>query len=211
MNDWYTYKQKAWERILRDKEIGYLDPDIFDVLEAFFKRKDTYTQSSCSGRITIVDAEFPWDRKKSSVVYKNHLGIGVEDFIRTISKGKVWNLWLTVQGPIFHVYTRTQEEAWEILRIARSAGFKHSGILTINKKGILVELRTGVKMVHLLKQNYIEEEMVNLVNIANKVLLKGKEKMQKLKIALENSLNSHDSMELGKNSERKSEVQYHLS
>ena len=204
MSDWYAYKQKAWERILRDKEIGYLDPDIFDVLEAFFKRKDTYTQSSCSGRITIVDAEFPWDRKNSSVIYKNHLGMSVEDFVATISKGKVWNLWLIVQGPIFHVYTRTQEEAWEILKIARSAGFKHSGILTINKKGVLVELRTGIKMVHLLKQNYTEEEIVELVNIANKVLLKGKERLRKLKIALENSLKfeSQSPIDLKKDSEK---------
>jgi len=209
--DWYAYKQKAWEKILRDKEIGYLDPDIFDVLETFFKRKDTYTQSSCSGRITIVDAELPWERKNSSVIYKNHLGITVEDLITTISKGKVWNLWLIVQGPIFHAYTRTQEEAWEILKIARSVGFKHSGILTKNEKGILVELRTGVKMVHLLKQNYTEEEIVDLVNVANKVLRKGKEKMQKLRIALENSLNSNNSMELGENSERKSEIQYNLN
>ena len=209
--DWYAYKQKAWERILRDKEIGYLDPDIFDVLETFFKRKDTYTQSSCSGRITIVDAELPWERKNSSVIYKNHLGITVEDLITTISKGKVWNLWLIVQGPIFHAYTRTQEEAWEILKIARSVGFKHSGILTVNEKGILVELRTGVKMVHLLKQNYTEEEIVDLVNVANKVLRKGKEKMQKLKIALENSLNSDNSVELRENSERKSQIQYNLS
>ena len=210
MTDWYTYKQKAWERILRDKEIGYLDPDIFDVLEVFFKRKDTYTQSSCSGRITIVDAELPWERRNSSVIYKNHLRMSIDDFIETINKGKVWNLWLVVQGPIFHVYSRTQEEAWKILKIARSVGFKHSGILTINEKGVLVELRTGVKMVHLLKQNYTEEEMVNLVDIANKVLLKGKDKLHKIKNAIESSLDSNDPMELRENSERKSEVQYHL-
>mgnify|MGYP001772583925 CR=1 FL=1 len=211
MTDWYAYKQKAWDRIIRDKEIGYLDPDIFDVLEVFFKRKDAFTQSSCSGRITIVDAELPWERRNSSVIYKNHLGMSVDDFTETISKGKAWNLWLVVQGPIFHVYNRTQEEAWEILKIARSVGFKHSGILTTNEKGVLVELRTGVKMVHLLKQKYTEEEIDNLVDIANKVLLKGKDKLRKMKNAMESSLDANNSMKLGEDSERKSEVQYHLS
>ncbi|BFH74517.1 hypothetical protein SJAV_24610 [Sulfurisphaera javensis] len=211
MNEWYTYKQKAWERILRDKEIGYLDPDIFDTLEVFFKRKDTFTQSSCSGRITIVDAEMPWERKNSTIVFKNHLGINVNDLLETIIKGKVHNLWLIVQGPIFHVYTRTNEEAWEILKIARQVGYKHSGILTTNEKGILVELRTGVKMVHLLKEKYDDNEAYELVNIANKVLQKGKEKLRKLKESLEDSLNPNNSMQLRQDSERKSELQYNIS
>lgn len=211
MNDWYTYKQKAWERILRDKEIGYLDPDIFDTLEVFFRRKDAFTQSSCSGRITIVDAELPWERKNSSIVYKNHLGMSVGDFIETINKGKARNLWLVVQGPIFHVYNRTQDEAWEILKIARSVGFKHSGILTINEKGVLIELRTGVKMVHLLKNKYTEEEIEELVRIADQVLSKGKEKLRKLKVAIEESLNSNNSVELRQDSKGDSHFQYSFS
>ncbi|BAB66560.1 tRNA-wybutosine modification methyltransferase TYW3 [Sulfurisphaera tokodaii] len=211
MNNWFTYKQRAWERVIRDKEIGYLDPDIFDTLEVFFKRRDTFTQSSCSGRITIIDAEMPWERKNSSVVFKNHLGITVTDLLETINKGKVWNLWLVVQGPIFHVYTRTNEEAWNILKLARSVGFKHSGVLTVNEKGVLVELRTGVKMVHLLKDNYDEKEANELVVIANKVLQKGKEKLRKLKEVVENSLNSNNSMELRKNSEGNSEFQYNIN
>ncbi|MBB5252339.1 tRNA(Phe) 7-((3-amino-3-carboxypropyl)-4-demethylwyosine(37)-N(4))-methyltransferase [Sulfurisphaera ohwakuensis] len=211
MNNWFTYKQRAWERVIRDKEIGYLDPDIFDTLEVFFKRRDTFTQSSCSGRITIIDAEMPWERKNSSVVFKNHLGITVTDLLETINKGKVWNLWLVVQGPIFHVYTRTNEEAWDILKLARSVGFKHSGVLTVNEKGVLVELRTGVKMVHLLKDNYDEKEANELVVIANKVLQKGKEKLRKLKEVVENSLNSNNSMELRKNSEGNSEFQYNIN
>ena len=59
MENWEDYKKKAWERILRDKEIGYLDPDIFEVLEVFFKRKKAYTQSSCSGRVSIIDSYLP--------------------------------------------------------------------------------------------------------------------------------------------------------
>ncbi|QIW24368.1 hypothetical protein EWF20_09535 [Sulfolobus sp. S-194] len=211
MNDWFTYKQRAWERVIRDKEIGYLDPDIFDTLEVFFKRRDTFTQSSCSGRITIIDAEMPWERKNSSVIFKNHLVITVTDLLETINKGKVWNLWLVVQGPIFHVYTRTNEEAWDILKLARSVGFKHSGVLTVNEKGVLVELRTGVKMVHLLKDNYDEKEANELVVIANKVLHKGKEKLRKLKEVIENSLDSNNSMELRKNSEGDSKFQYNIN
>jgi tRNA wybutosine-synthesizing protein 3 len=210
VDEWLEYKRKAWERILRDKEIGYLDPDIFDVLEVFFAREKSYTQSSCSGRISIVDAKLPWERKDSTVIYKNHLSFSVPELLDTISKGHVWRLWLIVQGPILHVYTKDEQEAWEILRLAREAGFKHSGILTINKKGILLELRTGVKMVHLLWADIGEKEAENLVNVSLEVLQKGKHKLNKLKEVIKSSV-SNNPMELGEDSERKFEFHYKVT
>lgn len=189
MKTWKEYKEEAWRRILRDKDIGYLDPDIFDVLEVFFKREKSFTQSSCSGRIVIVDAPTPWDRKNSSIVFKNHLGISAEDIKKALEMPVVWNLWLVVQGPIFHVYAKDEEEAWELIRIARQVGFKHSGILSKNEKGILVELKTGVRLSHLLKAyNYNpQQDPEKLAEVANKILGVGKVKLMKLKEAIEKS------------------------
>ncbi|MDT7860978.1 MAG: hypothetical protein RRA45_01995 [Saccharolobus sp.] len=183
---WEELRRKALSRIYHDKEIGYLDPDILDFLMAFYKfSENVFTQSSCSGRITIVDSEMPWDRKNSSVIFKNHLGITTEDVINIINKGQVRRLWLIVQGPILHLYTRDINTAWNILRIARTAGFKHSGILTSNSKGILVELRTGIRMVHLLRGSNDEkieyQRIDSLVSVANEVLRRGKQKMNLLK------------------------------
>ncbi|MEM3203001.1 MAG: hypothetical protein QW232_01995 [Saccharolobus sp.] len=200
---WEELRNRTLNRIFHDKEIGYLDPDILDFLLAFYKyRNDVYTQSSCSGRITIVDAEMAWDRKNSTIVFKNHLGITLQDMLDTLSKRQVHRLWLIVQGPILHLYAKDMNAAWDILKIAREAGFKHSGILANNNKGILVELRTGIRMVHLLRdssnENVKEEELDSLVKIANEVLKRGKQKMNLLKDLLSNSNNS---MKLGKNSE----------
>ncbi|MEM4082208.1 MAG: hypothetical protein QXD91_00420 [Saccharolobus sp.] len=200
---WEELRNRTLNRIFHDKEIGYLDPDILDFLLAFYKyRDDVYTQSSCSGRITIVDAEMAWDRKNSTIVFKNHLGITLQDMLDTLSKRQVHRLWLIVQGPILHLYAKDMNAAWDILKIAREAGFKHSGILANNKKGILVELRTGIRMVHLLRdsnnENVKEEELDSLVKIANEVLKRGKQKMNLLKDLLSNSNNS---MKLRKNSE----------
>ncbi|BDB97338.1 tRNA(Phe) 7-((3-amino-3-carboxypropyl)-4-demethylwyosine(37)-N(4))-methyltransferase [Saccharolobus caldissimus] len=183
---WEELRRKALSRIYHDKEIGYLDPDILDFLMAFYKfSENVFTQSSCSGRITIVDSEMPWDRKNSSVIFKNHLGITTEDVIDIINKGQVRRLWLIVQGPILHLYARDINTTWNILRIARTAGFKHSGILTSNSKGILVELRTGIKMVHLLRGSNDEkieyQRIDSLVSVANEVLRRGKQKMNLLK------------------------------
>ncbi|MEM3938570.1 MAG: hypothetical protein QXY68_00340 [Saccharolobus sp.] len=200
---WEELRNRTLNRIFHDKEIGYLDPDILDFLLAFYKyRDDVYTQSSCSGRITIVDAEMAWDRKNSTIVFKNHLGITLQDMLDTLSKRQVHRLWLIVQGPILHLYAKDMNAAWDILKIAREAGFKHSGILANNNKGILVELRTGIRMVHLLRdssnENVKEEELDSLVKIANEVLKRGKQKMNLLKDLLSNSNNS---MKLRKNSE----------
>ncbi|MEM0067858.1 MAG: hypothetical protein QXF93_06805 [Saccharolobus sp.] len=200
---WEELRNRTLNRIFHDKEIGYLDPDILDFLLAFYKyRDDVYTQSSCSGRITIVDAEMAWDRKNSTIVFKNHLGITLQDMLDTLSKRQVHRLWLIVQGPILHLYAKDMNAAWDILKIAREAGFKHSGILANNNKGILVELRTGIRMVHLLRdsnnENVKEEELDSLVKVANEVLKRGKQKMNLLKDLLSNSNNS---MKLRKNSE----------
>ncbi|WP_338604788.1 hypothetical protein V6M85_12040 [Sulfolobus tengchongensis] len=206
---WEELREKALHRIYHDKEIGYLDPDIMDFLLAFYKyRNDVYTQSSCSGRITIVDSEMPWDRKNSTIVFKNHLGITVRDIEDVLDKDQVRRLWLIVQGPIVHAYAKNIDSAWEILKIARNAGFKHSGILTTNEKGVLVELRTGIRMVHLLRNSNTEkveqDKLTTLVNVANEVLIKGKQKMKLLEEIL--SSNSKNPMELGKDPKLKTPI-----
>jgi len=199
MDSWEEAKRQAMERLIRDREIGYLDPDIWDLLWAFFKRGKSFTYSSCSGRITVIDADYPWSRRGSAVVFKNHLGITEEDLTGVLSKGALHRLWLVVQGPILHVYTKDMGEAWEILRIARLAGFKHSGIMTVNSKGVLVELRTGIKLTHLLKGEETEDPEVRpLVKLANEVLTRGKEKMEMLRIQVESSVRN-DPVKLGQN------------
>lgn len=192
MDDWELWKKKAYERMIRDKEIGYLDPDIYDVLIAFFKREKSFTYSSCSGRITIIDSYLPWIRKNSTIIFKNHLGITEDDVKDILKKPQVYRLWLVSQGPILHVYTKDWEEAWDIIKIARNAGFKHSGVLTVNNKGILVELKTGIKLVQLLRENseqqVSEDQIKTIVKISNEVLKKGKDKLWELQKLVEESL-----------------------
>ncbi len=81
-------------------------------------------------------------------------------------------------------------------------GFKHSGILTENKKGVLIELRTGIRMVHLLRETSDSkvEGTTELVKIANEILKKGKEKKDQLRNAILSSIRDY-SMKLGENPE----------
>jgi tRNA wybutosine-synthesizing protein 3 len=184
--DWESRKRRAYERIFRDREIGYLDPDILPTLEAFFSWPNIFTKSSCSGRITVIDALMPWDRRNSTVMFKDHLGVTTAELEDLISKGALRRLWLVVQGPIVHAYAKDLNSAWELLRVCRSVGFKHSGILTKNANGFLVEVRSGVRMDHALYADRSENSALEkIVEVANEVLGKGKEKLNLLTKALQ--------------------------
>lgn len=180
-------KSAAWQRLWEDLEIGYLDTDILDVLIEFFLRPKSFTKSSCSGRITIIDAEYPWAKDETMTIFKKHNVVAEHEVKEVILKPHNSNLWLSVQGPIYHVYVKDLEEAEEVLRAAREAGFKHSGVMVLGQPP-LVELRTGVRADILLATPDTiivdMEKLSYIVTIANKVLIQAKERNRRLLEAL---------------------------
>ncbi len=185
---WRRRKEEFLRRLQEDEEIGYLDADIKDILMMFFKREKSFTMSSCSGRIVLVDSPMPWMRDPSSVVFKKHSPISVEE-VRPIIEGPVvWRLWLVVTGPIIHVSTLDLNEAVEVLEIAREAGLKHSGILSLSSKGIIVELMSGVRLTILLRDKGVrvveDDKLGEVVSVANEALLEGKRRLDALRDAL---------------------------
>ena len=177
-------KHEFYGRMKKDREIGYLDPGIEEVLQRFFERPKSYTTSSCSGRITIVDAERPWTRDGSIVVYRSHDPVSLDEVMGVLSKPAAHTLWFIAAGPIIHVVCYDEEEAYEVLRIAREAGFKHSGILSKTSKGVIVELRTGIRIVVPLKEGdrmLVDEGYVaKLLEHANRAVAEGRERLKRL-------------------------------
>lgn len=183
---WRTRKERLKKRLIEDLEIGYLDEDILDILRKLFEFEDLYTISSCSGRITFIDGNLPWERRGSSIIFKKHQPIRLEEFLEILNVPTLRRLWLVVTGPIIHVSALNMRSARKILMIAREAGMKHSGILSMNKeKGIIVELKTGIRLTHLLKigQHTLlkENEAEEIVRVANESLVEGKKKLNKLR------------------------------
>lgn len=183
---WRTRKERLRKRLTEDLEIGYLDEDILDILRKLFEFEDLYTISSCSGRITFIDGNLPWERRGSSIIFKKHQPIRLEELLEILNVPTLRRLWLVVTGPIIHVSALNMRSARRILMIAREAGMKHSGILSINKeKGIIVELKTGIRLTHLLKigQHTLlkENEAEEIVRVANESLVEGKKKLNKLR------------------------------
>ncbi len=183
---WEEDKLAAWRRIWEDLEIGYLDEDALPVILELFARPGAYTSSSCSGRITVIDAVFPWRKEDASIVFKVHRPVKPEEVEAVAARPFKHRLWLSVQGPIYHVYVRGVGEAEEILEAAREAGFKHSGVMVIGADRLLLELRTGIRIAAPLldKEQRYYADIHGLTNVANKALAEAKERNKRLLEAL---------------------------
>lgn len=185
ISKWRKRKYEFWNRLWEDLEIGYLDEDLLPLLVELNLRPYIYTLSSCSGRIVAVDSIKPWAREKTNVIYKKHYPIEARELIDIIEKPFVHRIWLIVSGPILHISLNSLKSAIDLLRLSRKAGFKHSGILSINRvKGVILELLTGIKMIHLLKDpngyQISIDEVPSLTRVANELLLDGKKVLNKL-------------------------------
>ncbi len=185
--EWNKMKNNAWSRLLEDLHIGYLDEDILDILLEFFMRPKSFTKSSCSGRITVIDAEYPWAKEDTMTIFKKHTPVTHDEIRDVLTRPYAYRLWLSIQGPIYHVYVYDVNEAEEVLRVAREAGFKHSGIMR-TEWPILVELRTGVRGDILLADEQgplLEgERLKHVIDIANSILSQAKNRNQRLLTAL---------------------------
>ncbi len=178
---WYERKQLMFRRMQEDVEVGYLDPDIYDLLLLLFNRQESFPVSSCSGRITLVDAPMPWHRRGSTVVFKKHVAVEELEIEPLVRQPPVSRLWLVATGPILHVSALTLREASTLLKVARRAGMKHSGVLSITRRGIYLELKTGVRLTIMLRSgSYVCWHLAEVVKVANEALAEGKSRLRKL-------------------------------
>lgn len=195
---WRLRKNKSYLRIWEDLEIGYLDRDLLPLLTLINRDADLYTTSSCSGRIVILDGEYPWIRDESHVVFKTHVPAQKDDILEIYQRQPFRRLWIIVNGPILHVYSRSIQKAIKIIQMSRRCGFKHSGILGARRdRGVFIELISGIYMSHLLRtrdqvitsSEYIE----TLLDIYNKSLVEGKRRLSELYVELAKILpETHD-------------------
>uniref|UniRef100_A0A7C2VHG4 tRNA(Phe) 7-((3-amino-3-carboxypropyl)-4-demethylwyosine(37)-N(4))-methyltransferase n=1 Tax=Ignisphaera aggregans TaxID=334771 RepID=A0A7C2VHG4_9CREN len=179
---WSRRREEFYRRFLEDVEIGYADKDIVDFINLVFSKKGVFTTSSCSGRITLVDALYPWLRDEAYVVFKKHEPISVEEISNLLSQNPIHRFWLISSGPILHFVAIDLEKAHKILQIARNSGFKHSGIISVSNEGIVVEIISGTWTSFLIKDSskLIVNELDDVVKVANEVLIEGKKRLEKL-------------------------------
>ncbi|MEM4035899.1 MAG: hypothetical protein QXU97_04735 [Fervidicoccaceae archaeon] len=191
LDEWDERKRKSLERIAEDSEVGYLDERVTPLLRKINERPGLYTTSSCSGRVVVIDAPAPWVRGEGGVVFKKHDELEVEELRRLLATEPAHIYWLNAAGPIIHVMARSLEDARDLLEAARRAGFKHSGIVSVSKRGFLVELVCSAQMIVPVKSKgkalVYEERLGELVELVNSTLREGWRRLNALLEELERS------------------------
>lgn len=216
IDKWSKRKRVFWEKIWIDLEIGYLDRDLLPLLILINRDKELYTTSSCSGRIVVVDSDYPWSRNETSALLKSHVPIKLEDLLFIYRSSPYRNIWINTTGPIIHIYTLNTKSALLILEIARRAGFKHSGILHYSSsKGFFLELISGIYVSQLIRTPdtiIVDlEKLPSLLNIVNNALIEGKKRLQQLYLELSRILPRIEDENIVSDIEKKSYTQYKRS
>ena len=183
---WEKFKKEKLEGYLKAKAEGNVDADIVDLLDLINEFDCFVTLSSCSGRIAVLDLKKPGDKVNSVFLGKWHEGVGASEVKKAAMKSR--NIaWLIQYPPIIHVACRDIEAAKNLMKIANQAGFRRSGIISLNNFVVEVvslerlELPVAERNRMLIDDEYLEY----VVKWANEKLFKGKEKLRRLQGVLE--------------------------
>ncbi|MEM0341085.1 MAG: hypothetical protein QXN05_02180 [Acidilobaceae archaeon] len=184
LESWLKYKKSVLEGLLEERLIGYLDPGAEEVLNKLNSPPLLLTTSSCIGRITLVEGEEHWSRKRARVVYKTHDFIEISELNKTLARG-FSTLWLKVSGPIIHFRTPRLACAFYALSLARKHGFKHSGVVSRHSRlGYSLELMSSIQMIVPLRLKGVdlfnESKLEILVSEANALFRESRKRLTDL-------------------------------
>ncbi len=143
MNKFEKEKERQLNRKDRSDK-GGMDEKIKRLCGKINDKKEYYTTSSCAGRIILIKG---LKRKEKGIfLFRTHNKLNFRELkkvLKNINYPKL--VYFKLNPCILHVVCRNLDRAGELLRKARKAGWKMSGIMTI-KKRIILELLSTEKM-----------------------------------------------------------------
>ena len=167
--------------------IGGWDEKIKSLCEKLNNSDDSYSASSCSGRIVVLQDT----GKKAPGLFQfvSHDLVKLNDlkkFFEKISSDA--NLKFKSEPPIIHAVFRSAEGAESFLSKAREIGFKRGGIISLGNKqgkGIIVEIVSTEKLefpVVVKGKLIVSDDFLKIIlERANDNLKKGWDKIEKLR------------------------------
>ncbi|BEP18169.1 hypothetical protein PYJP_15210 [Pyrofollis japonicus] len=196
--EWAELRDRLKSNLKNALSKNEVDQDIVDILMLLNSIDCIATSSSCSGRIVVIAAPSPGDKKKGGIQAKWHTTITVHDLIpvldRLIQRDKYDFIWISAQPIILSIHTCSFSLASTIVRLVESIGFKYSGIKPHkNSYNILVLGTERIDIPIKIRENiFIKELNINniaiITNILNTYLSLVKRKIQRLKRVLAASL-----------------------
>lgn len=136
-----TFERRKQDILKKEDKssIGSWDKHILSLCEKINKNLNLYTLSSCSGRIIIIKNI---EKKQAGMfIFRSHEKTTLKE-IKKILEGyhDKESLIFKQESLILHVACKTLGDADIMLRKAQKAGMKHSGIISISKNRIVLEL-----------------------------------------------------------------------
>ena len=175
-------KQKSKQLARKDKSNeGRWDKAIIPLCNKINRKPEYYTTSSCAGRITLVKA---LDEKARGVfLFKSHNKINFSQLKKELSEAvKKYDglIYLKQEPCILHVACKDFKAGEDLLKKAREAGWKRSGIISTRKR-VMLELMSTEKMELPIadKKILVSDEFLKLlVREVNKKLSRVREKIK---------------------------------
>jgi len=186
MLDFYKLKELYMTNLEEHIREGKVDKEILHLLNLINSLDNYFTTSSCAGRIVLIKTPEDLKKQENVFLFKSHQTVKFEDIWKAILENykKYENIWFKQEPFIIHVVCKDLKSANELLKISSKVGLKHSGIISLKKNKIVIEIIGNEKIETIVSKNgrilVNEEYLKELVNEANKKLLRSRVYMGKL-------------------------------
>lgn len=178
MNEFKIFKEKkktAIKKLIEDIKHNKIDKPIEKELLKINEYEIIYSTSSCAGRIILLVDK--GNKKDSYFIGKWHEKVSAEEIIENL-KNNINNelIWFKQEPFIIHLIFPKLKFAMDVLKIARDIGFKHSGIISLKKERIVLEV-TGLDKIDFpivinSELTISLENFVKIVDLANSKLIR---------------------------------------
>lgn len=159
-----------------------VDTEILPILTVINQLPCYYTSSSCAGRILLLQLPSLGDKKNAVFLGKWHRQVSIEEVNEAMKTASSGLIWILSQSPIIHVIAKSLTDADKLVKVAISSGLKNSGFKTYDKK-IVIELCSTERLDAPIGENdtiyCTKEHLVLLIKIANDIIIKSQEKINK--------------------------------
>lgn len=191
-----TYFDRSKESTIKKLDVedkskkGSTDIDAKPIINLLNTKRNYYTTSSCSGRISLFREAKSKKKHESDWLFVKHGEITKKEILNALKEIPEDTLWFRQESPIFHVACRDLNSANDLLNLCRSLGFKHSGIIGISRR-VMLEIIFNEKIACPIAQRkklFVKEDHLDfLIKTANEKLRRNNELLKLFEKELEKS------------------------
>lgn len=179
MRDFDTDKKNVLEK--KDKSRKQtVDKGIAKIVAKLNSKNDFYTTSSCYGRIVLLAVPQSGKKNESEWLFVKHGKTSFTELKKALAKPPKKKVWLKQEGAILHVCCRNLESAQKLIRAAKDAGMKRSGMISVNSRFIVEIIGTETLCTIVAKdgRQIISDDYLNvLVGECNKKMTSNAQKL----------------------------------